>query len=369
MRNPKKKSKTAKGSSTAAPPQAPRSQGPMTQSVWQPGADPIDEGEVLQYDPSAYDCLHAFSLDWPCLSFDVLRDELGGPRSSFPHALYMVAGTQATPARANYFALIKLANLGQGKHGSKAAAGSDDELSDSDDEEDSVPPLFHTRMLAHHGGVNRVRSMPQQPGLIATWGDGGQVQVWDATAQVDELVQGLGASKPGQVGRGAPKQLFQHTREGYALDWSKMQAGRLASGDCASHIHVWEPAAASDDGLLRVWDLRNFKPGAFVANFSYHRNAITSVEWSPHESSMLATTSADGQLAVWDLALERDPEEEASLAASGSAQAPEDLPPQLLFVHSGQHDMKELHWHPQIPGMLISTAADGFNVFKPANVQ
>ncbi len=36
---------------------------------------------------------------------------------------------------------------------------------------------------------------------------------------------------------------------------------------------------------------------------------VTSVEWCPYESSMLATTSADNQLAVWDLALERDPGE------------------------------------------------------------
>lgn len=34
---------------------------------------------------------------------------------------------------------------------------------------------------------------------------------------------------------------------------------------------------------------------------------MTAVEWCPFESSMLATTSADNQLAVWDLALERDP--------------------------------------------------------------
>lgn len=80
------------------------------------------------------------------------------------------------------------------------------------------------------------------------------------------------------------------------------------------------------------------------------------------------STGADNQLAVWDLALERDPEEEAALAPETNAQAPEDLPPQLLFLHAGQSDLKEAHWHAQIPGMLVSTAGDGFNVFKPSNL-
>lgn len=71
---------------------------------------------------------------------------------------------------------------------------------------------------------------------------------------------------------------------------------------------------------------------------------------------------------VWDLAVERDPEEEAALAAEGNATAPDDLPPQLLFVHAGQKAIKELHWHPQIPGMIVDSAEDFFNVFKPANV-
>ena len=83
---------------------------------------------------------------------------------------------------------------------------------------------------------------------------------------------------------------------------------------------------------------------------------------------MLLTTSSDGQLAVWDLSLERDPEEEAVLGAASNASVPENLPPQLLFVHAGQTDLKEAHWHPQIPGMIVSTAADGFNVFRPSNV-
>uniref|UniRef100_A0A0E0R3U7 Major facilitator superfamily (MFS) profile domain-containing protein n=1 Tax=Oryza rufipogon TaxID=4529 RepID=A0A0E0R3U7_ORYRU len=54
---------------------------------------------------------------------------------------------------------------------------------------------------------------------------------------------------------------------------------------------------------------------------------------------------------IWDLSLEKDAEEEAEFRARmrEQADAPEDLPPQLLFVHQGQKDLKELHWHPQIP--------------------
>ena len=75
----------------------------------------------------------------------------------------------------------------------------------------------------------------------------------------------------------------------------------------------------------------------------------------------------DDVLGVWDLALERDPDEEAKLAPMSSTMTQE-MPPQLLFLHAGQKHMKELHWHPQIPGMLTSTAEDSFNIFKPANV-
>ena len=53
-------------------------------------------------------------------SFDIVRDELGGPRSTFPHTITFAAGTQAAGARQNAVALVKLSNLGQGKHGAKA---------------------------------------------------------------------------------------------------------------------------------------------------------------------------------------------------------------------------------------------------------
>lgn len=64
---------------------------------------------------------------------------------------------------------------------------------------------------------------------------------------------------------------------------------------------------------------------------------------------------------MWDLSVEPDEDEAPITSADKHITA---VPPQLLFVHQGQKDVKELHWHPQIPGMVISTASDSFNVFK-----
>lgn len=60
-------------------------------------------------------------------------------------------------------------------------------------------------------------------------------------------------------------------------------------------------------------------------------------------------------------------EEDTSEEMAGSSKNA-DIPPQLLFIHQGQTDIKELHFHRQCPGVIASTAGDGYNVFKPANL-
>lgn len=48
--------------------------------VWRPGIDRLEEGETLEYDPSAYVMYHSLRTEWPCLSFDFLKDNLGEGR-------------------------------------------------------------------------------------------------------------------------------------------------------------------------------------------------------------------------------------------------------------------------------------------------
>ena len=130
-------------------------------------------------------------------------------------------------------------------------------------------------------------------------------------------------------------------------------------------------ASGSDSGEFSVWDLRNWpnsiKTPETAAKFNWHQAPITSIEWHPLESSVLCVSGADDQITLWDLALERDLEEEEVIMTRNSVGEEVQVPAQLLFIHQGQTNIKEVHWHKQIPGMFVSTAYDGFNVVKTFN--
>jgi ribosome assembly protein RRB1 len=125
--------------------------------------------------------------------------------------------------------------------------------------------------------------------------------------------------------------------------------------------------------------LKDKKP---VGVLKFHSKPITSVEWNANDSTVFAASSEDNKLTLWDLAVEKDDKDmltsndpnnnEMSVDADESEKVMDemlkDIPPQLLFIHEGQKEMKELHWHAQIPGVILSTAHSGFNVFKTISV-
>ncbi|OXU28832.1 hypothetical protein TSAR_016827 [Trichomalopsis sarcophagae] len=141
-----------------------------------------------------------------------------------------------------------------------------------------------------------------------------------------------------------------HSADVNVISWNRKETQFLVSG--------------GDDGAIRVWDLRQFNAdGASpVATFKQHTAPVTTVEWHPQEATVFASGGADDQITQWDLSVEADQSEEKEDEDVAK------LPPQLLFIHQGQTDVKELHWHPQCPGTVVSTALSGFNIFRTISV-
>ncbi|KJE97885.1 WD repeat protein Rrb1 [Capsaspora owczarzaki ATCC 30864] len=403
--------------------------------VYLPGA-PLEEGEVLEVDNSAYDMLHMVNVEWPCLSFDIIEQPIAeGASLKFPLTAYAIAGTQAERQPRdrqdpNKLVLLKMAQLRRTiRDDEEEEADIDD--ADSDTEDD---PVLDSRTIPHDGVVNRLRVAPQHNNIVCTWSSNRKVHIWNVATQLssfDSAVDPEALAAPV-----APLFTFsRHTDEGYSIDWSPLVAGRMVSGDCDRNIFLWNPlpsgtwkvedkpfrghtasvedlqwspaeqtvlASCSVDRTVKIWDTRNkgtaalsinahnsdvnviswsrlvqylivsgddeggFKiwdlrsPAQPAAEFKWHTQAITSVEWHPSDESVLAVAGADDQVTLWDLSVERD-----------NAQAVEEIqsvPAQLLFIHQGQQELREVHWHKQHPGVLMSTAGSGINVFKTISV-
>jgi len=79
--------------------------------VFVPGLHTLGQDEVLEADESVYIMRHAMRVNWPCLSFDILRDSLGDERRRFPATAYIVAGTQADEVKKNELLIYKMSSL------------------------------------------------------------------------------------------------------------------------------------------------------------------------------------------------------------------------------------------------------------------
>ncbi|CAB4056291.1 RRB1 [Lepeophtheirus salmonis] len=307
-------------------------------------------------DHSAYLVYHQASLGPPCLSFDVVIDDIENENRADKLSTYNV------------------------RRGGKKSG---EDYDDSDEEEEETPPekmpQLRISSIKHHGAINRIRYETLGSNPVAALEESPTAD-WYKDPGKDPLYKFAG-----------------HSAEGYALDWSPISKGILASGDTRSRIHIWRPdetgstwnltlwLLVSTDKSIRIWDVRARPDKACMLTvdkahqsdvnvINWNRSEpfivsggddgaikpVTSVEWHPTDATVFASAGEDDQVVIWDLSVEKDDVVKDAKVA--------DLPPQLLFIHQGLEDVKEIHWHKQIPGLMMATSHTGLDVFRTINI-
>jgi ribosome assembly protein RRB1 len=151
------------------------------------------------------------------------------------------------------------------------------------------------------------------------------------------------------------------------------------ASDCDINVISWNTtskfllASGDDKGEFRIWDLRNLNQAGAgtgkghdeyesITKIRWHTAPITSIAFEPREDSVLAVTSADDKMTLWDFSVEDD---DAEMKEQQEKELEMEIPPQLMFLHQGQNNMKELRFHPQFSTLIVTTAEDSFNIFRP----
>jgi ribosome assembly protein RRB1 len=105
-----------------------------------------------------------------------LRDDFGASRTQFPLTAYLVSATQSNPEEEDSIDQIlvtKLTNL--------QCTRDDDDI---DDDSQLIDPTVHCCVGTHPGPCTRIRSMLQQPQIVATLTETENFILWDISVAI-----------------------------------------------------------------------------------------------------------------------------------------------------------------------------------------
>ena len=187
-------------------------------------------------------------------------------------------------------------------------------------------------LQSHKKSVEDVQFSPSQEHVLASCSVDQTVKLWDLRA----------TQMKAQISFRA------HDCDVNVLSWNATSKFLLASGDDKGEFRIWD---------LRMLDHKSLNQSSYdsITRIRWHTQAITSLQFEPGEDSVLAVASADNKLTIWDFSVEVD----------DAAPQEDDIPPQLMFLHQGQNNIKELRFHPLYRELILTTAEDSYNIFRP----
>ncbi|KAI9293260.1 WD40 repeat-like protein [Neoconidiobolus thromboides FSU 785] len=119
----------------------------------------------------------------------------------------------------------------------------------------------------HSGCVYEASWSPYDPDLFASVSGDHSLKVWDLKVPNSTLT------------------IPAHDHEVLSMDWNKYNQGQIVTG--------------SADQSIKLWDIRN--PRQPIAHLAGHQYAVRRVRCSPHHGNIVASSSYDMTVRLWDL--------------------------------------------------------------------
>ena len=188
--------------------------------------------------------------------------------------------------------------------------------------------LYGDYLTGHSESVEDIQWSPNEENVLASCGIDKSIRFWDIRENT----------------KNSPKIIKDaHNSDVNVISWNTIRNHLLASG--------------GDDNTFKVWDLRFFNEPP-ITEIKWHTGPINALMWDPFDESQLAVCSEDNRLSIWDFSVEPD---EKKLFDNFN----NEIPQQLVFLHQGQINVKDVKFHPIFKNMLISSAENGLNLFRP----
>jgi histone-binding protein RBBP4 len=107
-------------------------------------------------------------------------------------------------------------------------------------------------------------------------------------------------------------------------------------------------ATSSSDKTVAIWDLRKLE--LKLASLEYHKDAVYSVRWAPFSGTLLGSSGSDRRVCLWDL---------SKIGSEQTAEDAEDGPPELIFIHGGHTSkVSDFSWNMNDQLTIASVAED-----------
>ena len=145
--------------------------------------------------------------------------------------------------------------------------------------------------------MNRIRAQtlpfdlpsPPTPYYTATWSENGSVYLYDIATTLQSLLDPASIDATSLVKKPLHT-ITQHANEGFALAWSPplslQSTPRLLTGDLNSKIFL---TSLTESSIVT-------SPNPFTS----HTSSIEDLQFSPTESTVFTSASADGTIKIWD---------------------------------------------------------------------